>query len=283
MPLLSYSSPSDSLIDGFLSFLGELALPFSQTVADFLNPPPPPPVSYTRPVWQRPVWQRPAWETASDLPLGGSIPPPPPPLSARGHVPAPYTGRKDPVPYADIPRRTSFLSLGDPSAPGGTSTIARGATPTAFVAPRLMGEAFVDSHESKAAPASPPENKMRRTRRYPRRTAFTNGTLFPWYGDPNMSVTNGAPASRGTYHGQNGNILKVVFPGHSDLVWSTNFNDEWAEHLVCKRHGSWASSVVGKNVLQMCHGIHPEFIFSKPIHQVGNLCPLWCPRTSQYS
>lgn len=100
---------------------------------------------------------------------------------------------------------------------------------------------------------------------------FQDGQV-PWVDDLFPPYIDQKPASRGTYHGQNGNILKVVHPGHTDLVWSTNFNDEWAGEMVCDRKDALQSLLAGRQGtrtrFEKTAGVHPEFIFSKPIRSV---------------
>ncbi|CAD7934691.1 unnamed protein product [Amoebophrya sp. A25] len=94
--------------------------------------------------------------------------------------------------------------------------------------------------------------------------AYLSG-VYPWYEPESLP-----PPSRGSYHGVNGRQLKVIYPGHTDLVWSTNFNDEYAPYLVCDRNSYWWKKLPKgmKGTLNKSWGIHPEFIFSKKISKV---------------
>eukprot|EP00392_Amoebophrya_sp_AT5.2_P007402 g7416.t1 len=89
--------------------------------------------------------------------------------------------------------------------------------------------------------------------------------LHPWYEPFSLPKP-----SRGTYHGANGRQLKVTYPGHTDLVWATNFNDEYAPFLACDRQSYWWKRLPEdlRPVLSKSFGIHPEFIFSKAIDKV---------------
>lgn len=94
---------------------------------------------------------------------------------------------------------------------------------------------------------------------------------FPYWDRPMSPLA--LPRSRNGYHGYQGNILKVAHPGTTDLVWSTNFNDEYVDHLVCPMMSSKSGMFARMSgTLKLdkwsTRGIHPEFIFSKPVQRV---------------
>lgn len=87
--------------------------------------------------------------------------------------------------------------------------------------------------------------------------------------DPYFEKDDLPPPSRGTYHGVIGNRLKVTYPGYTDLVWSTNFNDAWAPYLVCNKQRKW-STRLKEDMYTLGNGrIHPEFVFTKKISYVN--------------